>query len=247
VAGILNRRRRAVCEIIAKAERQASIKTQAEARSSHPRPFREVTMSIAIICTLMSVVIICSFRIVAVIVVVLAAPFVALAGLAAVGLAGLYVHSKIIPAKSGEVFFPEVETTVKLQFYYTWGDESGRFVTITTPNGTVRGNIEGWDWAHYARTSIYVTPEGNVAILGQAQDDYIVDSKTLQLTQLLSGRGSSDRWKYIGAFDNGKPSLHFYPASEQRECIPMLREYHLDLALPRNEYRKPRCDITTDR
>jgi hypothetical protein len=237
VAGIPTPRRRAVCEIIAKPGRQAPIKTQAESRSPHPRPFREVTMSIAIVRAL---------RIVAVVVMVLAAPFVAIAVIGALGLAGLYVHSRIIPAKSGEVFFPEIDTTVRLRFYYTWGDESGRFVTVTTRNGTIRGSIEGWDWAHYARTSIYVTPEGNVAILGQSEYDYMIDSKTLQLTQLLPGRVSSERWKYMGAFDTGQPALHFYPASEQKECIPMLREYHQDMVLPRNEYRKRRCDMTTE-
>jgi hypothetical protein len=167
----------------------------------------------------LAIVIICTFRIVAVIVMVLAAPFVALAGLAAVGLVGLYVHSKIIPAKSGEVFFPEIDTTVRLQFYYTWGDESGRFITVATPNGTIRGNIAGWDWAHYPRTCIFTTREGNIVVGRQGESvDYVANGKTLRLEPLWETGESPVEWKYMGAFDSGKPSLHFFPASDQAEC-----------------------------
>jgi hypothetical protein len=176
----------------------------------------------------------------------LAAPFVVLAALAALGLAYLYVSSQISPAESAEVFFPELDVTVKLQFYYTWGDnDSGRYVSVTNRNGNVRGKIDGWDWAHNARTSIYVTPEGNVAILGPAQSDYIVDNKTIQLKYLWGAGRSPEIWKYMGAFDFGKQSLHFFPASDQKECIPMLMEYKPDPSLPRSGYRRRSCDRTT--
>jgi hypothetical protein len=167
----------------------------------------------------MSIAIVRVRRIVAALVVVFAAPFIAIAGLATLGLAFLYVYFQIVPAKSGEVFLPEIETTIKLQFYYTWGDESGRFVTIATRNGTVRGNIEGWDWAHYPRTCIYTTREGNVVIGRQGESvDYVANSKTLRLESLWETGKLSETWKYKGAFDNGKPSLHFFPASDQAEC-----------------------------
>jgi hypothetical protein len=176
----------------------------------------------------------------------LAAPFVVLAALAALGLAYLYVSSQISPAESAEVFFPELELTVKLQFYYTWGDnDSGRYISVTNRNGNVRGKIDGWDWAHNARTSIYVTSEGNVAILGPAQSDYIVDNKTQQLKYLWGAGKSSEIWKYMGAFDFGEKALHFFPAADQKECIPMRMEYDLDPSLPRNQYRREACDRTT--
>jgi hypothetical protein len=156
------------------------------------------------------------FRIVAAIVMVVAAPFIALATLAAFGLAFLYAHTQIIPAKSGEVFFPELNTTVKLKFYYTWGDESGRFITVATPSGTIRGNIAGWDWAHYPRTCIYTTREGNVVIGRQGESvDYIANRKTLKLDRLWETGKLAETWTYKGAFDNGEPSLHFFPASDQ--------------------------------
>jgi hypothetical protein len=178
--------------------------------------------------------------------VVLAAPVVVLAVPAALGLAYLYVSSQIIPAKSAEVSFPELDVTVKLQFYFTWGDnDSGRYISVTNRSGTIRGKIDGWDWAHNARTSIYATPEGNVAILGPAQSDYIADNKTLQLKYLWSAGNSSETWKYMGAFDLGKPSLHFFRVSDQKECIPMLMEYEPDPSLPRSRYRRASCDRTT--
>jgi hypothetical protein len=176
----------------------------------------------------------------------LVAPFVVLAALAAVGLAYLYVASQVTPAESAEAFLPELDATIKLQFYYTWGDDdSGRYISVTDRNGNVRGKIDGWDWAHHARTSIYVTPEGNFAILGPAQSDYIVDRKTLQLKNLWGAGKSSEIWKYVGAFDFGKKSLHFVPAADQKECIPMLMEYDPDPSLPRNQYRRQGCDRTS--
>jgi hypothetical protein len=178
----------------------------------------------------------------------LVAPFVALAVLAVLGLTFVYVSSQTIPAHSAEVFSPELNLGVKLKFYYTWGDrDSGRYISVTTPYGVAKGNIDGWDWLFNARTNIYVTHEGNVAIIGPHQADYIVDSKTLKLKTLTSD-SSSDSWKYLGAFDL-KGSLKFFPASDERECIKMLMEYIPDpsFPLPRDQYRHESCDSATTR
>jgi hypothetical protein len=172
----------------------------------------------------------------------LAAPFVVLAALAALGLSYLYVSSQITPAQFAEVFVPEFDVAVKLQFYYTWGDnDSGRYISVTNRNGTVRGKIDGWDWAHNARTNIYLTPEGNVAVLGPSQSDYIVDGKTLQLNYLWGAGASSQRWKYLGAFDFDNKTLHFLPASGLKECIPMRYEFEPDPNWARSQYRRREC------
>jgi hypothetical protein len=130
----------------------------------------------------------------------LAAPVVVLVAFAALGLSYLYASSQITPAQSAEVSFPEFDVTVKLQFYYIWGDnDSGRYISVTNRNGNVRGKIDGWDWAHNARTNIYLTPESNIAVLGPRQSDYMVDGKTLQLNYLWGTGASSEKWKYMGA------------------------------------------------
>jgi hypothetical protein len=190
----------------------------------------------------MSVAAVGVLRVVATVMLTLAAPFLAIVGLAALGLMCLYLYFQIVPAKSAAVFLPEIDTTVKLQFYYTWDDESGRFISIKNHNGTVRSSIDGWDWAHNARTSIYVTQEGNIAILGPAENDYVADGKTLRLRNLLRAGKSSQTWKYMGAFDSGSyDSLHFFSSSDQKECIPMLMEYELNPALSRAEHRRQSC------
>jgi hypothetical protein len=174
------------------------------------------------------------------------APFVLLGALAGAGLGYLYVASRITPAQSAEALLPELDATIKLKFYYSWGDnDSGRYISVTDRNGNVRGKIDGWDWAHHARTSIYATPEGNLAILGPAQSDYLVDRKTLQLKNLWGAGKSSEIWKYLGAFDFQERSLHFFPAADQKECIPMLMEYDPDPSLPRSQYRRQGCDRTS--
>jgi hypothetical protein len=153
---------------------------------------------------------------------------------------------RLIPDCTGSVsrgFFPELDVTVKLQFYYTWGDnDSGRYISVTNRNGNVRGKIDGWDWAYNARTNIYLTPEGNIAVLGPSQSDYIVDGKTLQLKYFWGAGASSERWKYMGAFDFGNKSLQFLTASDNKECIPMLYEFEPDPNWARSQYRRRACD-----
>jgi hypothetical protein len=86
----------------------------------------------------------------------------------------------------------------------------------------VQGKIDGWDWAHNTRTNIYLTREGNIAILGPQSDyaGFVADSKTRKLNPLWIGNESSETWRYTGAFDFGTPSLRFFPGVRSKGMHP---------------------------
>jgi hypothetical protein len=159
-----------------------------------------------------------------------------------------YLHLSTIfspPAHSARVFIPELNATIKLDFYMVWDvtQESGRYLTVSTQKASVRSQIYGFDWVHNARTSVYETPERKIVVLGPVGADYVVDPQLGELKN-LSSFASSVGWKYVGAFDFGRAyhTLHFFPASQQPECIPMLTSR--DESWPnmsRAEYRKEDC------
>jgi hypothetical protein len=83
--------------------------------------------------------------------------------------------------------------------------------------------MTAFDWAHNSRTSIYVTPERKIGIIGPIGDDYLA---SLDPPQTMTAREPSDDWSYLGAFDfqllgGGARRLRFVSAAEQAECIPM--------------------------
>jgi hypothetical protein len=177
----------------------------------------------------------------------LAAPFAFPVFLFYGTIAYLYISTKFSPpAYSSSISFPELNATIKLEFYRVWDEtqESGKFLTASTARGSVRSEIAGFDWVHNARTSIYETPQHDVAILSPMEDDYIINLRMLEL-KTLSPFASSVGWRYIGAFDFGGAGhigLQFFPASQQSECIPMRMssdEYWAKLS--RAEYRKEDC------
>jgi hypothetical protein len=155
----------------------------------------------------------------------------------------LLAYALIFPAHSASVVIPELEARLLLRFYYTWGDESGRHLTVATPRGHLTINMTAFDWAHNSRTSVYLTPDNKLAVLGPTGDDYVVS-----LHPPNSGRAfrlASETWTYLGAFDydlsHGARALRFVTAAEQAECIPMLMEVvHYDWA-PRNAARQRSC------
>ena len=159
-----------------------------------------------------------------------------------------YLYLSVVfspPAYSSSISISELNATIKLEFNMIWDvtQESGVFLTASTPRGSVRGEITGFDWLHNARHSIYETPQHEVAVLSPGEDDYVVDLRTLEL-KTLSPFASSVGWKYIGAFDFGRPghALQFFPASQHPECIPMRTsrdEYWPRMS--RAEYRKEDC------
>jgi hypothetical protein len=159
-----------------------------------------------------------------------------------------YLHLSTIfspPVHSASVFIPELNATIKLEFYMVWDEtqESGRYLTVSSQKASVRSVIDGFDWFHNARTSIYQTPDQKIVVLGPMEADYIIDPQLGELKD-LSPYTSSVGWKYIGAFDFGGtgPTLQFFPASRQPECIPMRTSYNEPWPkLSRAGYRKQDC------
>lgn len=156
-----------------------------------------------------------------------------------------FLYAKLGPAYSAEVSIKEAGATVALKFYWVWDEtkDDGRYLTVRAPSGGVTANICGFDWAHWARTSVYLTEDRAIAVLGPQPCDYIVRRPYRRVDRAF--RLASDRWTYLGAFDFGSSGseriLRFIPATEQRECIPMLSEDTGEDWSPRNGARKERC------
>ena len=135
------------------------------------------------------------------------------------------VYWTVVPAYSASTEIPELHTTLTLRFYFTEDENTdhGRYLSVAAPNGRIKIAMTGFDWAHNARTSVYLTPEHRIGIVGPFDDDYL-----LSLDQLKTepARGPSEDWTYLGAFDFQQVEgigrqLRFISAAEQGECIPM--------------------------
>jgi hypothetical protein len=132
---------------------------------------------------------------------------------------------RAVPWHSASLEIGELQTRLTLRFYGMWGHgaDPGRQLTVRTPQGTTTVAMTAADWPHNARTSVYLTPDRQIAILGPIGDDYLVSLDPLTVSR---ARGSGDNWTYLGAFDyellpRSERQLRFIKADEQAECIPM--------------------------
>jgi hypothetical protein len=165
---------------------------------------------------------------------------------AVIVVAGWIAHSAIVPAHSASAKIPDLETDLTLRFYYTWDEnaDAGRYLYVNTPSGRIRIAMTAFDWAHNTRTSVYLTPERKIAVLGPEGDDYLVSLDPLT-TKVAAG--VSENWAYLGAFDfqpaedGGRP-LRFVSAAEQAECIPMLSEGPYQTYKVRTSARQRNCN-----
>ena len=132
------------------------------------------------------------------------------------------VYYRVVPAYSASAQIGDLQTTVTLRFFYTLGDEDdGRYLYVTAPSGVTKIALPGFDWAHYSRTSIYLTPDHKIGIVSPLLGEYLLPPNTLKTT--IASQPSSD-WTYLGAFDfeggGAERQLQFVSATEQVECIP---------------------------
>lgn len=152
------------------------------------------------------------------------------------------LYSPLVPAATAETFISQLNVSVRLELYYTLSDhDTGEYLVVTGPNGRIAGEIGGvLDWAHWSRTSLYLTDDSKIVVLGAAYSDYVVDPSKLIIKQLF-GQIASDGWKYLGAFDGGH-KLRFIPESEQRECNPTaMHEEEPSPSAARPQSRRERC------
>jgi hypothetical protein len=70
-----------------------------------------------------------------------------------------------VPPYTATMVIPELRAQLTLRFYYVWdeGAEHGRYLTIRGPAGNTTIAMTAYDWAHNSRTSIYRTPDGEIA------------------------------------------------------------------------------------
>jgi hypothetical protein len=136
-------------------------------------------------------------------------------------------YTNWVPPYGAKMTIPALRAEVALRFFYIWdesSDNSGRYLTISTPAGRKTIAMTAFDWAHNSRTSIYQTADGAIAILGPMGDDYVVSPKTMKVDQRYMA--DSESWTYLGAFDFGSSDnvrvLRFFSSDEQLECIPMI-------------------------
>jgi hypothetical protein len=177
-------------------------------------------------------------RVIAVIVFTLSLPIV---------LPALFVaYISWVPPYSARMAISDLHAEMTLRFYYVSdvSTETGRYLTISAPGGRKTIAMTAFDWAHNSRTSIYRTPDGEIAILGPIGDDYLVSPDTMKVVQRYAA--DSERWIYLGAFDyerfqHGR-ELRFFRTDEQPECIPMVG---LDIHATQARYaaRKRDCNI----
>lgn len=143
-----------------------------------------------------------------------------------VAVAAYIVFWTVVPAYSASTQIADLQAILTLRFYYIWDEQAdhGRYLYVSTPGGKTRIAMKAFDWAHNSRTSIYVTPERKIGIIGPIGDDYLA---SLDPPQTTTASGPSDDWSYLGAFDfqllqGGARRLRFVSAAEQAECIPMV-------------------------
>ena len=155
----------------------------------------------------------------------------------------------LMPAYSASTVVADLQTTLTLRFYYIWDQQTdrGRYLYVTTPGGATRIAMKALDWAHNSRTSLYVTPDRKIGIVGPTGDDYLVSPDPLQT---VTATGPSYDWTYLGAFDfellqdNGR-RLRFVSAAEQPECIPM-QNADIESDQVRKMARQRACDHYVD-
>ena len=162
-----------------------------------------------------------------------------------VAFAAYIAYWSVVPAYSASTQIADLQASLTLRFYYIWDEQAdrGRYLSISMPGGTTRIAMKAFDWAHNSRTSIYVTPERKIGVIGPIGDDYLVSSDP---PQSMTARGPSDDWSYLGAFDfqllqGGARRLRFVSAAEQAECIPMVGA-DIEVDQVRKTARQRYCD-----
>jgi len=151
----------------------------------------------------------------------------------------------LVPRYSAVAYFETFGFNLRLDLFLT--DEtknSGRYLTVIDPSAYHQFLIDGSDWQHRARTSVYRIDANHIAVLSALGHDYTVTLNPFSAAPVGSDTGA--QWQYLGAFDfafppNAKPRLQFVDA-HSAECIPMGQ---LDptswVTMPRPQARQVSC------
>ncbi|HUI34950.1 MAG TPA: hypothetical protein VLX67_05470 [Stellaceae bacterium] len=133
----------------------------------------------------------------------------------------------LVPRYASVAEFDRLGFNLRLEFYRPNEEvlDSGRYLTVINGGSYRRFMLEGWDWAHRARTSLYRIDDNRFAVLSPLGYDYVLTLKPVGFAPVVSDSGA--QWQYLGAFDfvfpaGAKPRLEFFD-NRSPECIPMGR------------------------
>jgi hypothetical protein len=138
----------------------------------------------------------------------------------------LYVgYYFLVPRYSTVTEFEKYGFNLRLDLFLSNDEarDSGRYLSVISGSSYETRMIEGWDWAHRARTSIYRIDVNHLAVSSALGYDYKITLKPFAFAPIVSDTG--DGWQYLGAFDftfppKGRPRLMFFDP-QVAECIPM--------------------------
>jgi hypothetical protein len=115
--------------------------------------------------------------------------------------ASCVLYIDLVPAHSASIYVKEANTTVSLSFYWLWDEtpsNSGRFITVRSPRGTIKHEMCGFDWAHWSRTRLYLTDDRKIAVRGFSECLDFVSPDLIVTQEIPTG---SKGWRYLGEFD----------------------------------------------
>ena len=131
----------------------------------------------------------------------------------------------LVPRYSAVADFDAYGFNARLDLYLTDDEarDSGRYLSVINGGSYHTAMLQGWDWAHRARTSLYRIDDNHLAILSAFGSDYMITLKPFSLAPIVSD--SAEGWQYLGAFDftfppKRRPRLMFFDQNVA-ECIPM--------------------------
>lgn len=131
----------------------------------------------------------------------------------------------LVPRYSAVAEFEKLGFNLRLDLFLSDDEQrdSGRYLTVINGGSYHMAMLAGWDWAHKARTSIYLIDSGHIAVASPLGYDYRITLRPFAIAP--AGSDSSEGWLYLGAFDfafppAGRARLQFFD-STLAECIPM--------------------------
>lgn len=150
-----------------------------------------------------------------------------------------------VPRYSSVAEFERFGFNLRLEFFRPNEEvlDTGRYLTMIRGGSVRRFMLEGWDWVHRARTSLYRIDDNHFAVLSPRGYDYILSLTPLSFTPVVSDSGA--QWQYLGAFDfafsNGKARLLFFDP-QVAECVPMGKsDPAICTSKPRPQFRHESC------
>lgn len=155
---------------------------------------------------------------------------------------GYYV---MVPRYMAVAFFDEYAFNLRLDLFLTEDQnrDSGRYLSVITPTASHTFMLPGPDWAHRARTSIYLIDAGHLAVLSALGYDCKITITPFATAPVVSDDGA--QWQYLGAFDfifpsRERPRLEFFDR-RLAECIPMVGNPDQWADKPRAAARRATC------